>query len=221
MHKRLVLLIPVVLFSITAVALAQSSGSLTLFWWTIDGGGGRLTSNTFTLDSTVAQPDAGMIAGGPYTLYSGFWGPVRQATPPPPGCPDVYEPNDDFNQAKPITPGTTIRAYICTEHEQDFYKFTVVAGQHITVSLTDIPAGQDYDLYLDDPSQVDVAKSNQSGDADERIEYTATVGGTYYVIVTGYSGHSTTQPYSLRVDVSGGQQRHYIYVPVLQKKEQK
>ena len=221
MHKRLVLLIPVVLFSITVVVLAQSGGSLTLSWWTIDGGGGRLIGDTFTLDSTVGQPDTGMIAGEGYTLYSGFWGPIGQVTPPPSGCPDAYEPNDDFSQAKTIVPGTTIRAYICTEGEQDYYKFTVAAGQHITVRLTNIPAGQDYDLYLDDPSQTDVAVSNQSGNVDERIDYTAIVGGTYYIIVTGYSGYSTTQPYSLRVDVNGGKQRHYIYMPMMQKKKRR
>ncbi len=218
MSKRWLWYIPLCLVLLAPVALAQSTGGLTLPWWTIDGGGGRLVGNTLTLEGTLGQPDAGVVAGDSYTLYSGFWGPAGRITPPSPGCPDAYEPNDNFTQAKPITPGTTIRAYICTEGEQDYYKFTAAAGRRITVRLTDIPAGQDYDLYLSDPSQTQVASSTASGNADERIDYTATVGGTYYVTVTGYSGYSTTQAYSLRVDVSGGQPRHRIYVPVMRKK---
>ena len=218
MHKRFLFLFPGFLLLFTAVALAQTSGGVSLPWWTIDGGGGRMTSDTFTLEGTVGQPDAGVLTGQSYTLYSGFWGPGGRTTPPPSGCPDAYEPNDDFGQARPITPGTTLHAYICTEGEQDYYKFTVAVGQHITVRLTNIPSGHDYDLYLADPRQNQVASSNLSGNGDERIDYTATVGGTYYVIVTGYSGHSTTQPYSLRLDVSGSQQRHHLYIPVMQKK---
>lgn len=49
------------------------------------------------------------------------------------------------------------------------------------------------------------------GNVDERIEYTAQVGGTYYVVVNGYSGHSTTEAYTPRVDVSGGPQYQHLH----------
>ncbi len=217
MHKRLWLFVPGFLFLLTAVVLAQTSGGVTLPWWTFDGGGGRLSGNAFTLEGTIGQPDAGTLTGRSYTLYGGFWAPSVPGTPPPSGCPDTYEPNDSFRQAKPIRPGTTVHAYICTEGEQDYYAFTVGAAQNITVLLRDIPSGQDYDLYLADPSETQVASSNRSGNADERIDYTSTTGGTYYVVVTGYSGHSTTQAYTLNVNVQGP--RYRMYVPVVGKKK--
>jgi hypothetical protein len=72
------------LVAILAIALlaAQPGGARTLAdglaytldWWTVDGGG--TTHNAggeYTLDGTVGQPDAGLLAGGNYTLGGGFW----------------------------------------------------------------------------------------------------------------------------------------------------
>ncbi len=228
MRIRSVVLFFVLMLAMTAGVLAQSGGGFDLSWWTVDGGGGRLTGNGFTLEGSVGQPDAGTLQGGGYVLYGGFWSPEEAASPEPtrtptptpgtPGCPDPYEPNDDFSQARPIIPGTTIQAYICTEGEQDFYTFNVQGGQQISLSLSHIPAGQDYDLYLDDPGQTQVAQSTNTGNADEQITYTAASGGTYYVVVTGYSGYSTTQAYHLRVDLSGGTGGQKTFIPFLQRK---
>ncbi len=216
MRKRFLLFVPMLFLWVTAAAVAQSAGGVDLSWWTIDGGGGRLTGGSLALEGTIGQPEAGRLTAGDLVLYGGFWGPAIQTTPPAPGCPDAYEPNDDYGQATPITPGTVVRAYICTEGEQDYYSFRAAAGQKITVRLSGIPAGHDYDLFLNDPSRTEVAKSTNSGNADERIEYTAQVGGTYYAVVNGYSGHSTTEAYTLRVDLSGGPQ-YRIYVPMMRK----
>lgn len=227
MRVRLVVVVSlcVLMLTITAVVLAQSGGGFDLSWWTVDGGGGRLTGDGFTLEGSVGQPDAGPLQGGGYVLYGGFWNPEGTASPEPtrtptptpstPACPDPYEPNDDFSQARPITPGRTIQAYICSQGERDFYKFDVRRGQQITVTLSHIPAGQDYDLYLDDPGQNQVARSVNTGNADEQIIYTAAGGGTYYVVVTGYSGYSTTQAYHLRVDTG----RQKTFMPFLQRKQ--
>ena len=228
MRIRWVVWFCVLTLAMTAVALAQSGGGFDLSWWTVDGGGGRVTGNGFTLEGSVGQPDAGTLQGNGYVLYGGFWSPegapspeptrVPTPTPSTPGCPDPYEPNDDFSQAQPIPPGRTIQAYICSEGEQDFYKFNVKSGQQITVTLSRIPAGQDYDLYLNDPGQNQVAQSTNTGNADEQIIYTAVGEGTYYVVVTGYSGYSTTQAYHLRVDLGGGPGGQKTFVPFLQRK---
>jgi hypothetical protein len=57
------------------VALAQSGGGYDLSWSTVDGGGGMLSAGgVYTLAGTAGQPDAGLLAGGSYTLGGGFWG---------------------------------------------------------------------------------------------------------------------------------------------------
>ncbi len=139
------------------------------------------------------------------------------ATPPPGGCPDTYEPNDDFAQARTITPGTAIQAYICTDQDVDYFKFTAAAGQRITIDLTDIPAGNDYDLWLSDPNQVQVGSSTNSGNADERIEHTAALSGEYFVVVNSYTGASATQPYRLNVTLSGGTTSTRVFLPLFRK----
>ena len=54
-------------------ALGQSGGGYTLDWFTVDSGGGPSSGGALTLNATVAQPDAGVLAGGNYTLTGGFW----------------------------------------------------------------------------------------------------------------------------------------------------
>ena len=60
-----------VLFSFNATAHAQYQ----ITWFTIDGGGGRSSSagDTYTLEGTIGQPDAGLMSGGDYVLAGGFW----------------------------------------------------------------------------------------------------------------------------------------------------
>ncbi|MCP4708923.1 MAG: hypothetical protein GY869_09885 [Planctomycetes bacterium] len=58
-----------VLFTFNATANAQYE----ITWSTIDGGGGRSTGGTYTLEGTIGQPDAGLLSGGDYVLAGGFW----------------------------------------------------------------------------------------------------------------------------------------------------
>jgi hypothetical protein len=56
------------------VALAHSSASYGLFWWTADAGGATFsTGGEYTLGATTGQPDANVLHGGEYTLVGGFW----------------------------------------------------------------------------------------------------------------------------------------------------
>ena len=43
-------------------------------WWTVDGGGGRVTGGGYALTGTVGQHDTGAPSDGNYTLLAGFWG---------------------------------------------------------------------------------------------------------------------------------------------------
>ena len=84
--KRLLLLgLALVLLVTSALADAQV---FSLSWWTVDGGGGTSTSASYSLSSSLGQPDAGVLDGGGYILGGGFWpGRVRQS----PGK-DLYLP---------------------------------------------------------------------------------------------------------------------------------
>ena len=44
----------------------------TLEWWTVDGGGGILSSEIYLLEGTIGQPDSAKIINGSYTLMGGF-----------------------------------------------------------------------------------------------------------------------------------------------------
>ena len=84
-----VLLVVCLLLLAAAPALAQSGGDYQvtrsgydLSWSTIDGGGGTFsTGGSYTLGATAGQPDAGLLAGGDYTLGGGFWGGGALAAP--------------------------------------------------------------------------------------------------------------------------------------------
>jgi hypothetical protein len=76
-------LVACLLLLVAAPVLAQSGGDYDLSWSTIDGGGGTFsTGGSYTFGATAGQPDAGLLAGGDYTLGGGFWGGGALAAPP-------------------------------------------------------------------------------------------------------------------------------------------
>ena len=89
--KTLALLLAIgVLLLLTLPVLAQSGGIYDLSWYTIDGGGGTFsTGGGFSLGGTIGQPDAGVMAGGDYTLAGGFWGGGEML---PPSLNQIYLP---------------------------------------------------------------------------------------------------------------------------------
>jgi len=74
MKRRAILLIPLLtLFAFAMTALAQSAGSYTLTWFSIDGGGGNSSGGTYSLGGIIGQPDAGRMSGGSYVITGGYW----------------------------------------------------------------------------------------------------------------------------------------------------
>ncbi len=165
---------------------------------------------------TWVNPDVreGVTIGGigvlrPVNLVS-YVRQVGEGTPPepdaaalPPGeDPDPYEPNDDQDTAKgPLASGETIEGYISWEGDLDAFYITTSTTQPILATLTGIPSGTDYDLYLLDESGVLAYSESES--PEEMIEFSPPSRGTYYVVVASYKGSSTTSPYSLTVTYDG------------------
>jgi len=69
---------------LAASALAQSGATYSITKWTIDSGGGRATSASYTVTGTVGQHDADDPSGPTYSILGGFWSasPVAAADPP-------------------------------------------------------------------------------------------------------------------------------------------
>jgi hypothetical protein len=54
----------------------STQGTLVLTRWTIDAGGTTSASGgNWRLGATIGQPEAALVAGGPYQLSAGFWAP--------------------------------------------------------------------------------------------------------------------------------------------------
>ena len=75
-------LVLLAMLSLSTVVLAQGGGDFALTWWTVDGGGVTFaTGGDYGLGSTIGQPEAGVLSGGDFTLYGGFWFGEGAATP--------------------------------------------------------------------------------------------------------------------------------------------
>lgn len=78
--RRLTVLVAIALLLVASTALAQS-GDYDLSWFTVDGGGGKVSNggSGYTLMGTAGQPEPGpALTGGDYVLVGGFW-PVGAA----------------------------------------------------------------------------------------------------------------------------------------------
>jgi len=109
---------------------------------------------------------------------------------------DNYEPNDTLNTAHPIIPGTYYAKMQKYGDDFDIYKFTISnAPQDIYITLSDIPAGSDYDLELQDSNGFYLDYSAETGNSNESINYFLSAPGTYYIIVSVFerSGNDNYQ----------------------------
>jgi hypothetical protein len=130
--------------------------------------------------------------------------PTAAATATPtPSHEDPYEPNDSTSQAfGPLDPAHEYHAYISGENDADFFYFEIEAPKRVSIALSDIPAGVDYDLYLITGEQDILDSSASSGETDEHIEYITSSVGVFYIAVLPFRHFSETDSYTLRVTFS-------------------
>lgn len=116
---------------------------------------------------------------------------------------DTYEPNDSRSGAYgPLTSGTTYDSYLWSASDTwDCYWFDPSSLGTVTIDLTSIPSGTDYDLFLYDSttSTSSVARSQNLNNADEQIVYSLGHADRHYVCIYAFSGWSNTDSYLLRV----------------------
>jgi len=71
--RRKLAVLGVALALLAGTLSAAPSGTFSIDWWTVDGGGGASSGGDFTLSGTAGQADAGALAGGGFSLQGGFW----------------------------------------------------------------------------------------------------------------------------------------------------
>jgi len=99
-------------------------------------------------------------------------------------CTDRYEPNDDTGAARTLQSGS-IQATICPTGDWDIYKITVLNGDSVYVSLTNLPA--DFDIGLYSRNRNDWVASSVNGDTqNEEIRWTATSNDVIFIVVYAY-----------------------------------
>jgi hypothetical protein len=134
--------------------------------------------------------------------------PTSTSAPTPTPTPfDYYwEPNNTYEDATSITPGsnlnnpTTFIGAISTATDVDFYKFTVTATSiWAYIALTRLP--QDYDIYLYDNTKTLIDYSINGGWANEYITRTLP-SGLYYIKVSSSNGGYDYRPYTLQVTLT-------------------
>lgn len=130
--------------------------------------------------------------------------PTSEPTPTPtPLYEDLYEPNDSMIQASgPLAPGQDYEAYVNDKEDIDFFYFEIEVPKTVNIGLTDMPAGADYDLYLVTGEEDVLSSSSNSGEEAERIEYTTSSVGVFYIVVLPFHGFSETDSYTLRLELS-------------------
>uniref|UniRef100_UPI000551E2E7 pre-peptidase C-terminal domain-containing protein n=1 Tax=Deinococcus misasensis TaxID=392413 RepID=UPI000551E2E7 len=134
--------------------------------------------------------------------------------------PDLFEPNNTFDQAMLLSYGTTTRKAIIdgSDKDVDWYKFEGKKGQKIALEVLTQSAYADSALdsvvYLYPPivnsatqplAVNDDANPLTGTDMGSKLEYTLTEDSTYYVMVTsarvaeGYTDNNAKNTYKLKL----------------------
>jgi len=120
------------------------------------------------------------------------------------GGPDKYEPNNSLAQAYSLPGPGTYYAYIGSASDEDWYRLDVTTLGPVTIKLTNIPVGQDYDIYLYTANNLQIGVSNYGGNTDEHIQFMPAQTGSYYLRVVGWQdSHHTIQAYKLILTYNG------------------
>ena len=131
--------------------------------------------------------------------------PTFTPTPTPDPC-DAYGPNNSWTAAYgPLIGGQIYRDALCGNDYSDWFFVDLTQVGSLTIDLTSIPAGANYDLWLygNPPGDYSLRRSTNPGNTDEYIEYLAPAAGCYFIRITRAAGaYGSTGHYSLRMSMS-------------------
>jgi hypothetical protein len=115
----------------------------------------------------------------------------------------INEPNGSIDSSAPLQLDKTKQGYIYPSGDLDYYKMTLPGNGTIKATVSDIPAGQAYQLYLYNSAGNSLASTNNiSSPGPAILSKFVDREGDYYVSVRNpYVGYSTS-PYSIYVTFS-------------------
>jgi len=117
---------------------------------------------------------------------------------------DEFEPNNTFQEASgPLSPGQVVQGFISYDDDVDVYYFEANTTSAVSVDLTGVPAGVDYDLYVYAGSEVAAKSENEAGE-DESVEFRPGAPGRFYVAVSSFQGSNESESYSLSASYDSG-----------------
>lgn len=134
------------------------------------------------------------VAIGPGCSFVLDWDIKPDAGLDPAAC-ALLEPNDSIAAAMPIAAGATGPAAICVAGDLDYYRFSVVDGQSVTITVSfDISNTQDLDIFVYDGGGTLISSGVTFGPSQEVVACPGTnplcpslPTGDYYFLVEGGS----------------------------------
>jgi extracellular elastinolytic metalloproteinase len=117
----------------------------------------------------------------------------------PSGCPGPYDvsTNGSTGGAATVPLNTDVKGLITPTADNDYYRFEILSGGTITVSLTTLPAN--YELDLLNGSNTRIGRSKNAGTASESISLTVAAGIYFARVYPKGNANSATSCYTLRV----------------------
>lgn len=110
---------------------------------------------------------------------------------------DTFEPNNSTAQATgPMVSGVAVASFIGTVDDIDYFYFDANLGP-VTITLTSIPSGVDYDLFIVDEGDNILLDSQNPGSTPEEIQANVTGAGRFFVVVAPFDGFSDVDSYLL------------------------
>jgi hypothetical protein len=117
--------------------------------------------------------------------------------------PDINEtePNNSLAQGTPLNIDENGSGTIDSSGDKDYYKVTVPSNGTLKATLSDIPSGHTYQLYLYDSAGSTLASIYSApSPGPATLSKFVDQGGDYYVFVQDFYGSTSTLPYKIRVE---------------------
>jgi hypothetical protein len=177
-----------------SIAFDHNQGNLNLYLYESDGttqldSSTGYSSDTEEVDGPRARGDSTfLVRVMASSLDFDVTYDLSVTVDPPIVCSDDgYEPNDDFNQATPLSlPG--IDNMIMCPGDADVFAVNAVRTDRLNFLLVNESGLGDLDLVIYNDAGVEVGKSTSSGTGAENYSYDVYVDGTYYISVEPKSG---------------------------------
>ncbi|MDW8157637.1 MAG: fibronectin type III domain-containing protein [Bacteroidia bacterium] len=116
------------------------------------------------------------------------------------GCQDPNENNNTSASATTLAPNTSKQGRICPAGDVDWFKVTISTPSNITVTLTNLPADYNLELYVNGTYS---QGSYASGISNETITITNAAPGTYHFRVYGQnSAFNNASDYTITATVT-------------------